>query len=86
MSQSLPSSIRRTYFLKNSEWISGKAHLASVINSGQKTKEEALEELKAPLYPSEEVRQKEIDYILKKFDLTKEEFDKIMSEPPKSHL
>lgn len=63
-----------------------KAHLASLINSGQMTKETALKELEKPLYPSEVEKQRDIDYILKKFDLSNEEFDCIMKASPKSHL
>ena len=61
-----------------------KPHLSNLICSGQMTREQALEELKKPLYTPEELR-KDYDYVLKKFDLTKEEFENIMKLPIKKH-
>lgn len=60
------------------------AHLSNLICSGQITKEEALIELSKPLYEPEEL-QKEVEYFLKKFNLTSDEFEKIMLEKPKKH-
>lgn len=60
------------------------SHLSSMIISGQLTREEALEISKQPLYDDKEM-QKEIDLILSKLDLSREEFDKIMNAPPKQH-
>jgi len=60
------------------------AHLSTLICSGQITKDEALIELSKPLYDPHEL-QREIEYFLKKFNLSREEFDKIMSEKPKKH-
>jgi hypothetical protein len=62
-----------------------KAHLSNLICSGQLTKEEALEELKLPLYhPQELIQDKE--YVVKKLGFTMEEFDELMNAKPKSHL
>lgn len=61
-----------------------KAHLSNLIFSGEITKEEALEELKQPLYKEEEFKQ-ERDFFLKKFDLTLEEWEKIMAKPRVEH-
>ncbi|MEM4260576.1 MAG: N-acetyl sugar amidotransferase [Candidatus Woesearchaeota archaeon] len=61
------------------------AHLSNLICSGAITKEEAKKELEKPLYEKDEL-EKEIDYFLKKFNLSKEEFNRIMNTPPKSHL
>lgn len=61
-----------------------RMHLSTLINSGQVTRKQALEELKQPLYdPIELERDKE--YVLKKLDLSKEEFDEIMNLPIKRH-
>jgi N-acetyl sugar amidotransferase len=61
------------------------AHLSNLICSGSITKEEAKAELKKTLYEKDDL-DREIDYFLKKFNITKEEFDSIISQPPKSHL
>jgi len=61
-----------------------KAHLSTLICSGQMTKAEALEELKRPLYePAQLLADKE--YVRKKFGLTEEEFEKIMQLPVQPH-
>ncbi len=61
------------------------AHLSNLICSGQIDRETALTEIKKPLYPSEEELLKEIDFFLKKFNMSKEDFDRIMSEKPHKH-
>ena len=47
------------------------------------TREEALAEMEKELYSSEQLK-KEKEYVLKKFELHEEEFENIMSSPPKS--
>lgn len=61
-----------------------KAHLSALICSGQITRQEALEEMKQPAYDPETFR---IDkaFVLKKLELTEEEFEKIMAMPVRSH-
>jgi len=61
-----------------------KAHLSTLINSGQITREEALEGTKKLLYSREQIEEDK-DYVLKKLGLTEEEFEKIMSKPIKKH-
>ena len=61
-----------------------KAHLSTLICSGQISKEEALEELKQPLYPEADL-QNDIEYVLKKIGLTRKEFDQIMQLPVVRH-
>ena len=61
-----------------------KAHLSNLIFSGQMTKEAALTELKKPLYEIGEL-ELEMDYVLKKFELSKEEFEILMSQPQIDH-
>jgi len=61
-----------------------KAHLSTLICSGQISKVEALAELEKPLYTPVELEQ-DREYVLKKFALSKEEFDAIMKTPPRRH-
>ena len=61
-----------------------KAHLSTLICSGQITKEEALEELEKPLYNASELKADK-EYVIKKFNLTEIEFDSIMQLPVRSH-
>jgi N-acetyl sugar amidotransferase len=57
-----------------------KAHLSSLICSGEITREAALQELENEPYPIE-LQEQDKDYVIKKFDLTKETFDAIMNLP-----
>lgn len=62
-----------------------KAHLSNLICSGQLSRDEALVELKLPIYdPKELIVDKE--YVVKKLGLKVEEFDAIMNKEPKSHF
>jgi N-acetyl sugar amidotransferase len=61
-----------------------RAHLSSLICSGQITREQALSELEKPLY-NETLLQEHIDYITKKWEIAREEFERIMSLPSKKH-
>jgi len=60
-----------------------RAHLSSLIMAGQITREEALEEMKTPAI-SDEMARSEEEYVINKFNLTRESFDRIMNEPPKT--
>lgn len=59
-----------------------KAHLSSVICSGQMTREEALEEIKKPIYDPALLKQ-DTAFVLKKFNLSQEEFSSILKNPPR---
>jgi N-acetyl sugar amidotransferase len=61
-----------------------KAHLSSLIVSGQMTRDEALAELKKPLYEPAELEE-DIRYFSKKIGITLDEYNKIMALPPKSY-
>lgn len=61
-----------------------KAHLSTLICSGQITKEEAIEELKKPLYDPVQLRSDK-EYVLKKFGLSAAEFEEIMHLPIQKH-
>ncbi len=59
-----------------------KAHLSSLICSGQMTRDQALRELKEPIYDPALLEQ-DLQFVLKKFDLSREEFDHFIQSPPK---
>ena len=60
------------------------SHLSSMIISGQMSREEALRELEKPLnsIPSMD---KDIEYILAKIELPRDEFDTLINRPGKAH-
>ena len=62
-----------------------KAHLSSLINSGQLSRQEALDELKKPSYPNPDLEKQDLEYVAKKFDLSKEEFITLLKKPIVSH-
>jgi N-acetyl sugar amidotransferase len=61
-----------------------KAHLSTLICSNQMTRSEALTELEKPLYDPTQL-QSDKEYVMKKFGLSPEEFEKIMRLPVKKH-
>lgn len=61
-----------------------RAHLSSLICSGEITREQALEELKIPTY-SPSMQEEDREYVVKKLGFTEEEFTAIMNAPKKSY-
>jgi N-acetyl sugar amidotransferase len=61
-----------------------KAHLSTLICSGQMTKETALKELELPLYKADDLKQDK-EYVLKKFGLSSDDFEAIMKVAPRKH-
>jgi N-acetyl sugar amidotransferase len=61
-----------------------KAHLSTLIMSDQITRAEALEEIRHPPYAGY-MFEEDMEYVLKKFELTVEEFDTIMNAPVKTY-
>ncbi|MCB0484999.1 MAG: N-acetyl sugar amidotransferase [Cyclobacteriaceae bacterium] len=61
-----------------------RAHLSSLIVSGQLSREAALHELEKPLYDPKELDEDKA-YIQKKLDLSPEEFEEILRQPLKTH-
>lgn len=61
-----------------------KAHLSTLICSGQITREEALRELEAPPYGQDQLRQDRA-FVLKKLGLSETDFEGLMNRPPVSH-
>lgn len=60
-----------------------KAHLSSLIVSGQMTRDAALAELRKPLYDAREL-DSDRDFVLKKLGMSRLEFDAIMRAPNKT--
>ncbi|HLT73997.1 MAG TPA: N-acetyl sugar amidotransferase [Ohtaekwangia sp.] len=60
-----------------------KAHLSTLIFSGQMSREQALAELEKPIYP-EELFREDYEFVLKKLSLSESEFSKIMALPAKT--
>lgn len=61
-----------------------KAHLSSLICSGQLTRDEAVAELEKPLYDPAELSV-DRDYVIRKLGLTEGEFDAIVDGPTRRH-
>jgi N-acetyl sugar amidotransferase len=61
-----------------------KAHLSTLICSGQITKASAQVELEKPIYDSNELK-RDTEYVLKKLGLMQAEFDNIMAADPRPH-
>jgi N-acetyl sugar amidotransferase len=61
-----------------------KAHLSNLIFSGQITKEDAVKQLKEPIYDPQQLMQ-DYEFVIKKFNLTEEEFDALMKTERKEH-
>lgn len=61
-----------------------KAHLSTLICSGQITRAEALIELEKPLYDKDEL-EADKEYVLKKLGLTNDQFDNILNMPIRRH-
>lgn len=62
-----------------------RAHLSSLIVTGELSREEALLELQKKDYSDDQIK-KDRDYLLKKLDLSIEDYNHIMSLPNKTHL
>ena len=61
-----------------------KAHLSNLIFSGQLTKSEAIQELQKPMIEESQLIL-DYEFVIKKFNLTDEEFDALMKKPRKEH-
>jgi N-acetyl sugar amidotransferase len=61
-----------------------KAHLSTLINTGEITREEALRKLEVER-PLESDIEREKDYVLKKLGFSRQEFDEIMMQTPIDH-
>lgn len=62
-----------------------KAHLSSLICSRQITREEAIKEMQIKIWEAQQTMEDK-EYVLKKFGITREQFDSWMNEKPVSHF
>lgn len=62
-----------------------KPHYSSLIVTNQMTRDEALDELKKPLYENSLLLKTDIEYFCRKLGISLEEFNDIMKAPPKSY-
>jgi N-acetyl sugar amidotransferase len=62
-----------------------RAWMSTLILSGQKTRDEALQELEEGFYSSDRELEEEKDYVIKKLEIDEEEFERIMALPIKQH-
>jgi N-acetyl sugar amidotransferase len=62
-----------------------KVHLSAQIRNSEISRDNAIMELEKSFYSDFELKN-DLDYVLKKLSFTKEEFELIMKEKPKSHL
>ena len=58
-------------------------HLSDLINSGQLTREQALEEIAEEPYPAA-LQEQDLRYVAKKFEMTEAQFAELMALPPRS--
>lgn len=61
-----------------------KAHLSSLVASRSIKRQEAIDELKKPTYDPD-LQKQDYDYALKKFAITKEQFENYMQKEPVEH-
>jgi hypothetical protein len=62
-----------------------RAWMSTLILSGQMTRDEALNELAQGFYSSKKELEEEKDYVIKKLEISDEEFERIMALPVKKH-
>lgn len=61
-----------------------RTHMSSLICSGEMSRDAALEALKLPTYDPG-LQEEDIEYVIKKFEITEEEFERMMALPKKSY-
>jgi N-acetyl sugar amidotransferase len=62
-----------------------RSHQSTMICSGLTTRVMALKEMEKPPYPSQELLDQDMQFVLKKFGLSLDEFNGIMKLPPRTH-
>lgn len=60
-----------------------RIHLSALIASGQINREQALKKMEEELYPEDQLRE-DMNKVINKLGLSKQEFDEIMNLPPRS--
>jgi aminotransferase len=83
--ESLFTKLFQNYYLpKKFGYDKRRPHLASLIVSGQMTREQALIKLEEPLYDPHEL-QIDIAYFCKKLRISKQQFEQFLADPPRRH-
>jgi N-acetyl sugar amidotransferase len=62
-----------------------RAHLSNLVCAGQLSREEAIKEIETPVYKTKGELENDIEYVIKKFGISREEFDSIMTQQPRKH-
>ena len=70
------------YLVKKFGFQKRRAHLASLVISGQLEREAALKEMEKPIYTTFLEEEEEVEYIIKKLSISKDEFNSIMAMKP----
>lgn len=84
--ESIFTKIYQVYILpKKFKFEKRRAHLSSLIWSNQISRDDALNEIKIPQVTQKELED-DLDYLCKKLDFKREEFDEYMNTEPKSHF
>lgn len=76
--------IQQYWFYKKFNVDKRKSHLSSMIISEQLTRDEAIELYKKPLYNQEDMK-KTIDLVLKKLNMSNQEFEALLNNPAHQH-
>lgn len=74
---------QEVYLPKKYGWEKRRDHISSLIVGGEMTREEGLEEISRPSSSEEELRE-ETEYVLKKLDISWEEWAEILAAPNKT--
>ena len=61
-----------------------RAHVASLVASGEMTRQEGLAEMQKPLYEPAEL-ENDKEFVLKKLGLSEQEFDSLLNAPLRAH-
>jgi N-acetyl sugar amidotransferase len=59
--------------------------LSALARSGEITRQEAIDIMQEPPYEKDDV-EKDVEFVMKRFNLTRDEFENIMASPPKCYL
>ncbi len=70
------------FLLRKAGYDKRRAHHSSLIVTGQMTRDEALADLETPPY-DENLLEEDLQYVLKKFGVTADEFEALLAAPPK---
>lgn len=74
---------QEVYLPQKYGWEKRRDHISSLIVGGEMTREEGLAEIKVPTSTPEQLEE-ETEYVLKKLDISKEEWEQILAAPNKT--